>query len=59
MLYKESLFKLLKTSSVLIIILISFFSFNFIQLTQAQPSSFNCKVEILGGSPTMYSGEQQ
>jgi hypothetical protein len=57
MLYKQSLPKFLKTFSILIIILISLFSFNFMQLTQAQPTNFNCKVKIIGGSTKMYPGE--
>jgi hypothetical protein len=57
MLYKQALPKVLKVSSILIIILISIISSNFVQLTQAQPTNSNCKVEITGGSPTMYPGE--
>src|SRR4051794_18629290 len=55
--YKESLFEMLKISSVLIIILISVFSFNYMKLIQAQPTNLACKVEIVGGAPTMYPGE--
>jgi Common central domain of tyrosinase len=46
-----------KLSSILTIILISLFSFSFMQRTQAQPTNLNCNVEIIGGSSKMYPGE--
>lgn len=43
---------------IISLILISLCSVNSFSLSQAQPNNFSCKVEIIGGFPTMYPGQR-
>jgi hypothetical protein len=44
--------------SIVSLILISLCSVNSLSLSQTQPNNFSCKVEIIGGFPTMYPGQR-
>ena len=44
-------------TSIVSLIVISLYSVSYFSLSQVESSNFSCKVEIIGGSPTMYPGQ--